>query len=142
MDSHDLGFGETILEKKDKISKEKLEYYKGLIREDAIIFSGYSKEFNFSAIDNSDIESGPTHPADSNREISDRNSSLASREDFSLTCCNDALDRIKGGVYGICIDCGNEISPPRIEAVHCAIRCAECQKRKEKKRNHGHRRKY
>lgn len=37
-----------------------------------------------------------------------------------------ALARIRSGDYGICMQCGTEIAPARLEAVPEAPLCAEC----------------
>ncbi|WP_370337811.1 TraR/DksA family transcriptional regulator [Parvularcula marina] len=37
-----------------------------------------------------------------------------------------ALTRIEDGTYGECIDCGEEISPERLEAVPYAALCRKC----------------
>lgn len=37
-----------------------------------------------------------------------------------------ALGRIEDGSYGICVNCGEEISPERLEAVPHAARCRHC----------------
>lgn len=38
-----------------------------------------------------------------------------------------ALDKIKQGTYGICIDCGLEIAPKRLNSYPNAARCLGCQ---------------
>src|SRR5215468_10164127 len=39
-----------------------------------------------------------------------------------------AIDQlIEGGTYGVCIDCGEEIAPSRLEAYPTAGRCIACQ---------------
>ena len=43
-----------------------------------------------------------------------------------------AIERIENGEYGICIDCGDWITPARLEALPYALRCKECQERAEK----------
>lgn len=45
---------------------------------------------------------------------------------------NAALDRIKMGVYGICIDCGEEIDIKRLTAYPTAKRCIDCQNQHNK----------
>ncbi len=45
---------------------------------------------------------------------------------------DEALERIKNGEYGICIDCEDWIPPARLEAMPYALRCKECQERFEK----------
>jgi DnaK suppressor protein len=39
-----------------------------------------------------------------------------------------AQQRLEEGTYGICIDCGKEIPPQRLEAIPEAIRCIEDQR--------------
>ena len=43
-----------------------------------------------------------------------------------------AIERIENGEYGICIDCGDWITPARLEALPYALRCKECQEKAEK----------
>jgi DnaK suppressor protein len=38
-----------------------------------------------------------------------------------------ALDKIKEGTYGICVDCGEEISEKRLNSYPNAARCILCQ---------------
>ena len=42
-----------------------------------------------------------------------------------------ALARIKGGTYGICIRCGNDISEARLDAVPYTPLCRNCASGKE-----------
>lgn len=39
---------------------------------------------------------------------------------------NVALERIEAGVYGECVECGEEIAVKRLEALPYAVRCIEC----------------
>lgn len=43
----------------------------------------------------------------------------------------DALDRVEDGTYGICSDCGEKISPKRLEARPVASLCINCKRRQE-----------
>lgn len=45
-----------------------------------------------------------------------------------------ALERIKNGVYGSCVDCGDDIAQDRLEAYPTAKRCITCQTRRENRR--------
>jgi DnaK suppressor protein len=42
---------------------------------------------------------------------------------------DEALQRMDEGTYGICVDCGEEINPARLEARPLSIRCVECASR-------------
>ena len=44
---------------------------------------------------------------------------------------DEALTRLQDGSYGICADCGIEISEKRLQAVPFAKLCVECQSRQE-----------
>ncbi len=42
-----------------------------------------------------------------------------------------ALARLREGNYGICQDCGTEMDEERLRIVPFAIRCVECERRRE-----------
>ncbi len=42
-----------------------------------------------------------------------------------------ALVRLHAGRYGLCIACGNEIAPARLEAYPAAARCISCEEAQE-----------
>ena len=44
---------------------------------------------------------------------------------------NEALERIAGGEYGVCLACQKAISPKRLAALPWAARCLECQEAAE-----------
>ena len=44
---------------------------------------------------------------------------------------DDALDRLRDGSYGTCMDCGITISKKRLEAVPWARFCVTCQERRQ-----------
>ena len=41
----------------------------------------------------------------------------------------DALDRLEWGEYGICVGCGEPITPKRLQAIPWAKYCVECQEK-------------
>jgi DnaK suppressor protein len=43
-----------------------------------------------------------------------------------------ARERLAGGEYGTCIDCGGDIAFERLKATPSALRCIDCQSRYEK----------
>ena len=49
-----------------------------------------------------------------------------------LRAVDAALARIKAGTYGICVDCGDNISLERLDATPVADRCIDCQEHVEK----------
>ncbi len=49
----------------------------------------------------------------------------------TLSKIQEALGRLEDGSYGDCFDCGEEISPHRLRALPFAVRCRECEERRE-----------
>jgi DnaK suppressor protein len=68
--------------------------------------NSYTKEFLF-------------HQSDENRRV--------------LQLIAEALDRMKAGTYGECVECGEEVQQKRLEAVPWARHCFACQE----KQDHG-----
>jgi DnaK suppressor protein len=49
------------------------------------------------------------------------------RDSKQLQNARAALRRIRDGVFGICEECGEQISPKRLSAIPWASRCVVCQ---------------
>src|SRR3954463_2557369 len=49
-----------------------------------------------------------------------------------LSLIEGALGRLREGVFGECVNCGNEINAKRLEAVPWTRYCIECQEKLEK----------
>jgi DnaK suppressor protein len=52
---------------------------------------------------------------------------LRGREQRLLKKIDQALERVESGIFGICEDCGNEISIQRLEARPVTTMCIECK---------------
>lgn len=65
---------------------------------------------------------------------------MASNEGDAIFEIDEALQRIKDGVYAICQDCGCIISSARLKALPFVRRCVECKRVAEKKRTADDRR--
>ena len=79
--------------------------------------------------------------SDAAQDIADRASSSYQKEFLFHQSNNDrqllqlvenALERIRLGVFGECISCGNEINSKRLNAVPWARYCIGCQEKLEK----------
>jgi len=46
----------------------------------------------------------------------------------------EALERLRGGEYGLCEECGEPIAPARLRAMPEVTRCVRCQDRVERTR--------
>jgi DnaK suppressor protein len=49
-----------------------------------------------------------------------------------LLLITQALERIRVGTYGICVECEEEVQQKRLEAVPWARHCLECQEKQDK----------
>ncbi len=72
-------------------------------------------------------------PADRATAESDRNFELRirDRERKLLAKIKEALERIEGGTYGICEECGDDIGFKRLDARPVTTLCIECKTRQE-----------
>ena len=56
---------------------------------------------------------------------------IIDRRSSRLALVEDALRRITEGTYGTCAECGERISPARLEADPAVALCIDCQRRAE-----------
>lgn len=70
--------------------------------------------------------------------LSDLNLADVTRDIGELRDIDVALQRLKEGSYGICVDCGREIDPARLEANPAAVRCIDDQRRYENRDRRKH----
>lgn len=73
----------------------------------------------------------PFHSADLSAEEYEEEVTLGllENEDEISREVNDALDRIVRGTYGLCENCGKEISKERLDAVPYARYCVRCARK-------------
>ncbi len=115
------------------LSKEELQQFKKQLLDlkKELLDSGAShRDENASLSDETgELTSYDNHFADMASELDQREKDItledAARERLSLI--NTALDRIREGNYGICVDTGEEIDKERLEAIPYAIRTKEAQ---------------
>jgi len=58
--------------------------------------------------------------------------SLSNTDREVLQLVDEALQRIRRGAFGACVECGAELNKKRLEAVPWARYCVSCQEKKEK----------
>lgn len=56
---------------------------------------------------------------------------LSAQKD-TLNKIDEALRKIDDGTYGLCDDCGSEISKERLKVIPFAVLCVECKEQREK----------
>jgi DnaK suppressor protein len=64
-------------------------------------------------------------------ENAERMNAITRNSQMLLDQVNQALACIANGTYGVCIKCGKEIAPRRMEALPYAALCIECQAQAE-----------
>lgn len=57
--------------------------------------------------------------------------SLSNNERDMLQLVDEALIRVEGRLYGVCVVCEDEMDKKRLEAVPWAKRCISCQEKQE-----------
>jgi DnaK suppressor protein len=86
-------------------------------------------------------EDGRVADQDSAQDIADRAANSYTKEFLFSQSNNDrqllnmvetALQRLREGTFGECVNCGNEINSKRLEAVPWTRYCIECQEKKER----------
>jgi DnaK suppressor protein len=58
--------------------------------------------------------------------------SLEENSEQVLKAIDASLQRINDGTYGICGNCGRQISPERLEALPYAELCIDCKRKQER----------
>jgi DnaK suppressor protein len=73
-------------------------------------------------------------PADagSNLSESDRSEAVIEAMQGQRRRVIEALDRIEGGGYGSCVDCGDPVPEGRLDARPEAARCVRCQSKHDR----------
>ena len=112
------------------LTKKKREYFEKLLngRLDELL-----SEANKTMTGMTDQSESFPDPADRATMESDRNFGLRirDRERKLIRKVRDALDRIKNGTYGICEECGEDISEKRLKARPVTTLCIDCKKMQE-----------
>lgn len=70
----------------------------------------------------------PLHMADVGSENYDQEFTLEliENEQGTLELVNEALDRLEQGKFGLCVECGEPISKPRLQAIPYTRHCIQC----------------
>ena len=125
--------------KKKKLTKKELEHYKQklLAERERILreLGRVTEAINESAEETESAkQSYSNHLADIGTDFmeKEKNYYFADQEGQYLKAVEAALERIKRGEYGLCMDCGDVISEKRLEAVPAAELCINCKDKKEK----------
>ncbi len=125
--------------KKLKLSKAKQKHYTALLMELRASFTDqlqfHQDDALYSKKDSAGERAGmATHMADlgSDNFRHDIELALLSEEGDVLEMIDESLQRIEDQEYGICVECGCEINPERLEAKPYARYCVRCKDALEK----------
>ena len=114
---------------------EKREYFKNILNEEMRALLGEAgktvTEMNIDASNFPDPTDRATQESDRNFELRIRD-----RERKLINKIKDALDRIEADEFGICEDCGEEISEARLKVRPVTTQCINCKMDAEKKERH------
>lgn len=112
------------------MNKKKLESFKNLLNER---LSELLEQANETVDVMSDHKENLPDPSDRATLESDRNFTLRirDRERKLIGKIKDALERIDNGTYGICEECGEDISEKRLLARPVTTLCIDCKKKQE-----------
>jgi DnaK suppressor protein len=80
-----------------------------------------------------DLSKTPLHPADQATDIHEQNMSLLfmENENLQIQDIEDALERIREELFGLCEECEREIALERLRAIPYTRLCVDCKRREE-----------
>jgi DnaK suppressor protein len=114
-------------ERRARLRKLLLDKRREILKEIRIDISKYIKGENRQLVDTA-LDDGDWSVVDLSEDISLRH--LGShRED--LQKIDEAIRKIDEGTYGLCEDCGEEISEERLKILPYAIYCIDCKENRE-----------
>jgi len=113
----------------DQLARKLREDYQALVRE---VREELENSGNQHRIDLLNREPGDSGDESLANALADFNLTLLDRHIDGMRDIEAALQRIRNGEYGICIDCGDAVTFPRLMAYPTAKRCIVCQEQREK----------
>lgn len=124
---------EPVRPRKRVFKKSEMEQFRELLLRKRSRLSGDLNLMHGEALRATDDDVSTDHMADygSDRYEQDFTLGLIENEEEIVRHIDEALDRIESGEYGICVQCGNEIGVPRLQAIPHVRFCIECQRSSE-----------
>lgn len=113
----------------DQLARKLKEDYQALVRE---VREELENSGNQHRIDLLNREPGDSGDESLANALADFNLALLDRHIDGMRDIAAALQRIRNGEYGVCIDCGDAVTFPRLMAYPTAKRCIVCQEQREK----------
>lgn len=120
----------------DQLAKKLNADYQALLRE---VREELENSGNQHRIDLLNSEPGDSGDESMANALADFNLAILDRHIDGMRDIEAALQRIKNGEYGVCIDCGVDVALARLQAYPTAKRCIVCQEKRERDYAHeGH----
>jgi len=113
----------------DELTRKLKENYRALLRE---VREELDNSGNQHRIDLLNNEPGDTGDESLANALADFNLTILDRHIDEMRDIEAALQRVKNGEYGVCIDCGEDVAFLRLMAYPTAKRCIVCQEQREK----------
>ena len=124
------------MHQKGTLTEKRKEYFKELLNNTLDGLLSQRKK-NTSQIEYLKSESGDFTDHASAETDSVLNVRIRERRDKLIKKINDALRRFEDGTFGICEECGQEISEKRLIARPTATMCIGCKEKQEAEENTG-----
>jgi RNA polymerase-binding transcription factor DksA len=128
-----MGFMASVLKSEELVSfRETLENLRARLRGDLDQMTDEALgRDNAGATGN--LSNLPLHMADLGTDNYDQEFtlSLIENEQGTLGLVNEALGRVNQGTFGQCVECGELISKPRLQAIPYARHCIGCARKLE-----------
>lgn len=114
------------------MTKKKAEHYRRrLLEKREELLRALDRHVHYGREADQDAAQDPADKA-SNSYLKELLFSQSTSDRYILALIDEALQRIEDGTYGICVACGAEIQPKRLEAVPWARHCVTCQDLQER----------
>jgi len=112
------------------LTPQELEYFRNMLNQ---MLVEAQRNGDSTLEEMTDSQSAYADPADRATAESDRAFTLRirDRERKLITKIKEALKRMDDGEYGICEECGEDISLPRLKARPVTTLCVSCKARQE-----------
>jgi len=113
----------------DQLTKKLNENNQALLREVRNELENSGDQHRIDLLNNEPGDIGDESMANA---LADFNVARLDRQIQGMRDIEAAFQRIKDGVYGVCIECGDDVGFARLQAYPTAKRCIVCQEKRER----------
>lgn len=113
----------------DQLVEKLNENYRTLLDEARDELENTGNQHRIDLLNNEPGDSGDESMANA---LADFNVAQLDRHIEAMRDIEAALQRVKNGSYGVCIDCGDDVAFARLQAYPTAKRCIVCQEKRER----------